>query len=189
MTNKAMFNSDGDLLIVPQEGAIDCITEMGKLFVSPGEIMVIPRGIRFQINFPETQKGRGYVLEVFDRHFEIPDLGPIGANGLANPRDFLHPVACYEDLDVKYEIVNKYQGQMFNTSQNHSPFDVVAWHGNYTPYKYDLKRFNAVNSVTFDHSDPSIFTVLTVKSGAPGVALADFVVFPPRWVVAENTFR
>jgi homogentisate 1,2-dioxygenase len=189
MENKAMYNSDGDLLIVPQEGEINCITELGRLFVRPGEIMLIPRGIRFQMKFPNSEKGRGYVLEVYDRHFEIPDLGPIGANGLANPRDFLHPVAWYEDYDGKFELVNKYQGHLFKTTQNHSPFDVVAWHGNYAPCKYDLKLFNAMNTVTFDHPDPSIFTVLTVKSGQPGVALADFVVFPPRWMVAEHTFR
>ena len=132
---------------------------------------------------------RGYILEVYDRHFELPDLGPIGANGLANPRDFLYPVAFFEDLEEEFTILNKYQGYLFASSQDHSPFDVVAWHGNYAPFKYDLSRFNTVNTVSYDHPDPSIFTVLTVKSGQPGVALADFVIFPPRWMVAENTFR
>ncbi|KAJ2991655.1 hypothetical protein HDV02_003653 [Globomyces sp. JEL0801] len=196
MKKKAMYNSDGDFLIVPQLGDLNVKTEMGHLHVSPGEILVIPgiikyliSSIRFAVDFTDGPR-RGYILEVYDRHFELPDLGPIGSNGLANPRDFLYPVAAYEDIDdTTYEIINKYQGHLFAAQQDHSPFDVVAWHGNYAPFKYDLAKFNTINTVSYDHPDPSIFTVLTVKSGQPGVALADFVIFPPRWMVAENTFR
>ncbi|KAI8929464.1 Homogentisate 1,2-dioxygenase [Entophlyctis helioformis] len=189
MTNTSFYNSDGDFLIVPQQGRLDIQTEFGMLLVSPGEIAVIPRGIRYSVRLLDGPT-RGYVAEIFDRHFELPDLGPIGSNGLANPRDFLYPVAAYEDKEgVTYHIVNKFQGYLFSTTQEHSPYDVVAWHGNYAPYKYDLARFNTVNTVSFDHPDPSIFTVLTARSGTPGVALLDFVIFPPRWMVGEDTFR
>eukprot|EP00842_Homolaphlyctis_polyrhiza_P001677 jgi/Hompol1/250/HPOL_004117-RA len=189
MVNEAFYNADGDFLIVPQQGTLDIQTELGFLKVSPGEIVVIQRGIRYSVSLPDGPS-RGYICEIFDGHFELPGLGPIGANGLANPRDFLYPVAAYEDKEgVEYTIINKYQGYLFATTQTHSPFDVVAWHGNYAPYKYDLSRFNTINTVSFDHPDPSIFTVLTAKSSTPGVALADFVIFPPRWMVAENTFR
>ncbi|CAB4385274.1 unnamed protein product [Rhizophagus irregularis] len=188
MDNTAFYNSDGDFLIVPQHGRLDIITEFGCLMVASNEIVVIPRGIRYSINFPDGPS-RGYVLEVFGNHFELPDLGPIGANGLANPRDFLTPVASFEEKECDYTIINKYVGQLFVSKQDHSPFDVVAWHGNYVPYKYDLGKFNTVNSVSFDHIDPSIFTVLTSKSAFPGTAIADFVIFPPRWAVQEHTFR
>uniref|UniRef100_A0A673IPV5 Homogentisate 1,2-dioxygenase n=1 Tax=Sinocyclocheilus rhinocerous TaxID=307959 RepID=A0A673IPV5_9TELE len=147
------------------------------------------QGMRFSVDvFGET---RGYILEVFGAHFELPDLGPIGANGMANPRDFQTPVAWYEDRTVAtgYTVVNKYQGKLFSCQQDFSPFNVVAWHGNYTPYKYNLENFMVINCVAFDHADPSIFTVLTAKSTRPGVAIADFVIFPPRWGVADHTFR
>lgn len=156
--------------------------------VAPNEIAVIQLGMRFSV----TVNGptRGYVLEVFDGHFKLPDLGPIGANGLANPRDFLTPVARYFDEEIPgFKIVSKYQGALFEAEQNHSPFDVVAWHGNYVPYKYDLSKFMVINAVLYDHCDPSIFTVLTCPSTKPGVAIADFVIFPPRWSVQEHTFR
>ncbi|KAJ3102947.1 hypothetical protein HDU97_000186 [Phlyctochytrium planicorne] len=190
MTRQAFYNSDGDFLIVPQQGRLHIQTELGHLHVEPLEIVVIPRGIRFAVKLPDGLS-RGYILETFDRHWELPDLGPIGANGLANPRDFLYPVAAYEDVDTgaPFTIVTKYQSDLFYLTQSHSPFDVVAWHGNYAPFKYDLRLFNTINTVSFDHPDPSIFTVLTVKTGNPGVALADFVIFPPRWMVGENTFR
>ncbi|CAD5119269.1 DgyrCDS7895 [Dimorphilus gyrociliatus] len=188
MTNKAFYNSDGDFLIVPQEGSLYIKTEMGKIVVNPNEICVIPMGIRFNVSV--SGNTRGYILEVFDAHFELPSLGPIGANGLANPRDFEYPTACYEDLDINgYKVISKYQGAFFEALQDHSPFDVVAWHGNYAPYKYDLSKFMVINSVAFDHADPSIFTVLTCQSVKPGVAIADFVIFPPRWGVADHTFR
>ena len=191
MTNRAMSNSDGEMLIVPQIGTLDIQTEFGKLLIKPNEICVIPRGVRFSINVDTPS--RGYILEVFGGHFKLPELGPIGSNGLANARDFLYPIAAFEDIELPdggFEIVNKFGGSLFSCTLNHSPFDVVAWHGNLAPFKYDLSRFNVINTVSYDHPDPSIFTVLTCSSeSAPGVALADFVIFPPRWMVAENTFR
>ncbi|OXB68916.1 hypothetical protein ASZ78_005353 [Callipepla squamata] len=174
---------------VPQQGKLLITTEFGKMLVEPNEICVIQQGMRFSVEvFGET---RGYILEVYGAHFELPDLGPIGANGLANPRDFLVPVAWYEDRKIAggYTVISKYQGKLFAAQQDFSPFNVVAWHGNYTPYKYHLGNFMVINSVAFDHADPSIFTVLTAKSTRPGVAIADFVIFPPRWGVANNTFR
>uniref|UniRef100_A0A8C3X2U3 Homogentisate 1,2-dioxygenase n=1 Tax=Catagonus wagneri TaxID=51154 RepID=A0A8C3X2U3_9CETA len=189
MDHRYFYNSDGDFLIVPQKGKLLIYTEFGKMLVQPNEICVIQRGMRFSVDvFEET---RGYILEVYGIHFELPDLGPIGANGLANPRDFLIPVAWYEDLQVPggFTVINKYQGKLFAAKQDVSPFNVVAWHGNYTPYKYNLENFMVINSVAFDHADPSIFTVLTAKSVRTGVAIADFVIFPPRWGVADKTFR
>ncbi|PIK47754.1 putative homogentisate 1,2-dioxygenase [Apostichopus japonicus] len=187
MNNRCLYNSDGDYLIVPQQGSLYITTEFGKLKVDPNEIVVIQQGMRFSVAI--TEPSRGYILEVWDGHFVLPDLGPIGANGLANPRDFLSPVACYEDVQVPYTVVSKFQGKLFSAAQEHSPFDVVAWHGNYNPYKYDLAKFMVINCVAFDHADPSIFTVLTCQSTRPGVAIADFVIFPPRWSVQEHTFR
>ena len=157
MHNRAMQNSDGDLLIVPQLGDILLTTEFGKIAVSPGEITVVPRGVKFSVAVPHTG-ARGYVCEIYDGHFELPDLGAIGSNGLANPRHFMYPVAAYEDLDTDYEIINKFQGLLFTAHQAHSPFDVVAWQGNLAPYKYNLANFNTINTVSFDHPDPSIFT-------------------------------
>ncbi|CAH1799036.1 unnamed protein product, partial [Owenia fusiformis] len=187
MTNKAFYNSDGDFLIVPQQGSLHIYTEFGQMHVAPNEICVIQQGIRFSVNVEGPS--RGYILEVFDAHFILPNLGPIGANGLANPRDFLHPTAWYEDREEEFVIISKYQGALFSCEQGHSPFDVVGWHGNYVPYKYDLSNFMTINAVSFDHADPSIFTVLTCQSVRPGVAIADFVIFPPRWGVADHTFR
>ncbi|CAD5207155.1 unnamed protein product [Bursaphelenchus okinawaensis] len=188
MDNQCFYNSDGDFLIVPQEGDLRITTEFGRLLVKPLEICVIPQGIRFRVDV--NGDTRGYILEAYGTHFQLPDLGPIGANGLANPRDFEVPTAWYEDVDnTQYEIINKYQGAFFSASQEHSPFDVVGWHGNYTPYKYDLTKFMVINTVSFDHCDPSIFTVLTAPSVRPGVAVADFVIFPPRWGVADHSFR
>ncbi|RKP10285.1 homogentisate 1,2-dioxygenase [Thamnocephalis sphaerospora] len=189
MHRRAFYNADGDFLIVPQQGRLEIQTEFGWLDVPPNQICVIQRGIRFAVNLPDGPS-RGYVLEVYSGHFTLPDLGPIGANGLANARDFLTPVAAFEDKDeVDYIIINKYEGELFAAVQTHSPFDVVAWHGNYAPYKYDLANFCVVNSVSYDHLDPSIFTVLTCQSARPGTAIADFVIFPPRWAVQEHTFR
>ncbi|KAJ2945522.1 hypothetical protein O0L34_g339 [Tuta absoluta] len=188
MDNSAFYSSDGDLLIVPQQGKLKITTEFGIMEVAPNEIAVVQLGMRFAVDVEGPT--RGYILEVFDGHYKLPDLGPIGANGLANPRDFLTPVAKYHDEEIPgFKIINKYQGALFVAEQNHSPFDVVAWHGNYVPYKYDLSKFMVINSVSFDHCDPSIFTVLTCPSTKPGVAIADFVIFPPRWSVQENTFR
>jgi len=189
---KTVFsNADGDYLIVPQQGVLLIRTELGRLHVSPHEIAVIQRGIKFSVDIVEgvTEYTRGYVLEVYGGHYELPDLGPIGANGLANPRDFKTPVAWYEDVDEEHILLNKFGGYLFRAVLDHSPFDVVGWHGNYAPYKYNLDDFCCMNSVTFDHPDPSIYTVLTCKTNTPGVAAADFVIFPPRWMVMEDTFR
>jgi homogentisate 1,2-dioxygenase len=187
MTNKAFYSSDGDLLIVPQEGKLHLKTEMGLMEVEPCEIVVVPRGIKFSVEVEGPS--RGYIAEVFSGHFKIPDLGPIGSNGLADPRHFLAPKAWFEDLDAEFIVVNKFGGEIFEHTTDHSQFDVVGWHGNYYPYKYDLRKYNTIGSISFDHPDPSIFTVLTCQTLEPGVAVLDFVIFPPRWMVAEHTFR
>jgi len=184
----AFFNSDGELVIVPQLGGLRIVTEHGVLGVTPGEIAVIPRGVRMRVELVDKE-ARGYVGENYGAPFRLPELGPIGSNGLANARDFLAPVAAFEDSDRPTQLIQKFQGGLWSTTLDHSPFDVVAWHGNYTPYKYDLARFNTINTVSFDHPDPSIFTVLTSPSDTPGIANCDFVIFPPRWMVAEGTFR
>jgi homogentisate 1,2-dioxygenase len=188
MESRAFADADGELLIVPQQGTLLIVTELGVLRVAPEQIAVIPRGVRFRVELPEGP-ARGYLCENYGALFRLPDLGPIGSNGLANPRDFEAPVAWYEDADAPFEIVQKFGGQLWTTTQPHSPFDVVAWHGNLAPYRYDLRRFNTMNTVSFDHPDPSIFTVLTSSSDTPGTANCDFVIFPPRWMVAEDTFR
>lgn len=188
----AMCNTDGDFLIVPQIGKLCITTEFGLIYVEPNEICVIQQGMRFSVDPMDDSLARGYILEVKGNHFELPNLGPIGANGLANPRDFLTPRANYDcrRVDEPYEIHIKFQNKMFVTEQDHSPYDVCAWSGNYVPYKYSLDKFVAMNTVTRDHPDPSIFTVLTCPSiGKPGTALADFVIFPPRWECANDTFR
>lgn len=190
MGNKCFTNSDGDFLIVPQLGELRITTEFGRMLVKPREICVVQRGMKFTVDVDESVGGcRGYILELFKGHFQLPDLGPIGANGLANARDFLTPVAAFEDRDVAFTVVNKFGGSWFTCELGHCPYDVVAWHGNYAPYKYDLERFCTMNSVSFDHPDPSIYTVLTAPSDEPGMAVADFVVFPPRWMVMEHSFR
>ena len=191
MTQRAFYNADGDLLIVPQRGALVLVTEFGRLEVAPHEIAVIQRGMLVRVELLEPD-AYGYICENYGEHFQLPYRGPIGANGLANARDFLTPVAAFEELRgaaAQTEIVVKFMGRLFTASQDHSPFDVVAWHGNYAPYKYDLRRFNTINSVSFDHPDPSIFTVLTSPTTRPGTANVEFVIFPPRWMVAEDTFR
>src|SRR5258708_1956906 len=188
MKNRVFYDADGELLVVPWEGELVFVTEFGRLAVSPGEIAIIPRGVKFRAEL--TGPGaRGYVCENYGASFGLPELGPIGSNGLANPRDLLAPVAAFEDLDQDTELVAKFGGHLWSAPLEHSPLDVVAWHGNYYPYKYDLARFNAINTVSFDHVDPSIFTVLTSRSDTRGVANVDFVIFPPRWSVAEHTFR
>ena len=188
MERRCFYDADGELLIVPQQGRLSIATELGTIDVEPGEIAVIQRGIKFRVALPDDA-ARGYVCENYGALFRLPDLGLIGSNGLANSRDFLTPVAAFEDVEGDFEIVAKYAGRLWRARIDHSPLDVVAWHGNYAPYKYDLRRFNAVNSVSFDHPDPSIFTVLTSPSEIAGTANADFVIFPPRWMVAEHTFR
>ncbi|GAB7338985.1 hypothetical protein MBLNU457_5654t1 [Dothideomycetes sp. NU457] len=188
MEKKAFVNSDGDFLIVAQEGNLDIQTEFGKLYVQPGEICVIQRGQRFRVSVEGPT--RGYILEIWGSSFELPELGPLGANGLSNARDFLSPVAYYEvTKDDPWEIVYKLGGKYFQSTQRHCPFDVIAWHGNYVPYKYDLTKFVNVGSISVDHIDPSIFCVLTAKSRDPTAPLADFLIFSPRWDVASHTYR
>lgn len=181
------YNADGDMMIVPQDGSLAIHTEMGILEVVPQEICVIPRGIKFQVEV--NGNSRGYVGENYGSPFQLPGLGPIGANGLANQRDFLVPVAHFEDQKGPFKTVCKFQGRIWETDSAYSPLDVVAWHGNLTPYKYDLRKFQTINTVSYDHPDPSIFTVLTSPSNKPGTANIDFVIFPPRWMVAEHSFR
>jgi homogentisate 1,2-dioxygenase len=188
MTDRVFSNADGALLIVPQQGRLVLVTELGRLEAAPGEILLLPRGIRARFELPDGPS-RGYVCENFGRPFRLPELGPIGSNGLANARDFLAPVAAYEDDERPVEWIHKFEGNLFRTMLDHSPLDVVAWHGNEVPYKYDLARFNTIGTISFDHTDPSIFTVLTSPSDLPGTANCDFVIFPPRWMVAEHTFR
>ncbi|MGB6134762.1 MAG: homogentisate 1,2-dioxygenase [Acidobacteriaceae bacterium] len=187
MRGRYFYNADGEMLIVPQQHAIRVHTELGILGLKPGEIGVVPRGMKLRVDLDGPS--RGYICENYGLPFRLPDLGPIGANGLANPRDFLAPVAAYEDREGDFRIVGKFLGRMWEAEIDHSPLDVVAWHGNYAPYKYDLARFNCINTVTFDHPDPSIYTVMTSPSAIPGTANVDFVIFPPRWLVAEHTFR
>jgi homogentisate 1,2-dioxygenase len=188
MRNRFFYDADGELLLVPQLGRLSIFTELGVLDADPGEICVLPRGLKFRVELPEGQ-ARGYVCENFGAYLRLPELGPIGANGLANPRDFFTPAAAFEDREGEFRVVARFQGRLWEAAIDHSPLDVVAWHGNYVPYKYDLARFNCINTVSFDHPDPSIYTVLTSPSAIPGTANADFAIFPPRWLVAEHTFR
>ena len=193
MKDRVVYFADGELMLVPQAGALRLFTELGRLEVAPGEIAVVPRGMKFRVELAEQARGvpakaYGYVCENYGPIFRLPELGPIGSQGLAQTRDFLAPVAAFEDAG-RCEVVAKFMGGLWATELAHSPLDVVAWHGDYVPYKYDLARFMAINTVSFDHPDPSIFTVLTSPSGQPGVANCDFVIFPPRWLVAEGTFR
>jgi homogentisate 1,2-dioxygenase len=188
MKDRYFYDADGELLIVPQLGKLLLRTELGNLEVAPKEIVVIPRGIKFSVTLLDGE-ARGYICENYGAMLRLPDLGPIGANGLANPRDFLTPRAAFEDLAGNFQVIVKFGGRLWESTYDHSPLNVVAWHGNYAPYKYDLNRFNCINSVSFDHPDPSIYTVLSSPSELPGTANFDFAIFPPRWMVAEHTFR
>ncbi|MFJ6857713.1 homogentisate 1,2-dioxygenase [Streptomyces werraensis] len=185
---RVFSDADGELLIVPERGVLLLRTELGMLHVEPGHIALIPRGVRFRVELLD-ETARGYVCENYGAPFRLPDLGPIGANGLANARDFRAPVAAYEDVEGPVEVVNKFCGNLWAATYDHSPLDVVAWHGNHVPYAYDLRRFNVMGTISYDHPDPSIFTVLTSPSDTPGLAGVDFVVFAPRWLVGEDTFR
>jgi homogentisate 1,2-dioxygenase len=188
MGERFFCNADGELLIVPQLGALRFATELGVIDAEPQEIVVIPRGLRFRVELLASE-ARGYVCENYGAPFRLPDLGPIGSNGLANPRDFETPVAWFEDREGEFELVEKFAGRLWRARIGHSPLDVVAWHGNHAPYKYDLRRFNTIGSVSYDHPDPSIFLVLQSPSDTPGVDTIDFVIFPPRWLVMQDTFR
>ena len=188
MERRYFYNSDGEMLFVPQQGRLRLVTEMGVVEAAPNEIVVVPRGVKFRADLPDGPS-LGYICENYGAALRLPDLGPIGSNGLANARDFLTPVASFEDVEGDFELVNKFGGNLWSAPMGHSPLDVVAWHDNLSPYKYDLANFMAVGSITFDHPDPSIFTVLTSPSGPAGLANVDFVIFPPRWLVGEHTFR
>lgn len=188
MHGRFLYDADGELLIVPQQGRLHIETELGVLDVEPQEVVVIPRGIRFRVSLPDRE-ARGYVCENFGAFMRLPDLGPIGSNGLANPRDFLAPNAAFEDAEGDFELIAKFQGHLWRADIGHSPLDVVGWHGNHAPYKYDLRKFNTIGSISHDHPDPSIFLVLTSPSDTPGVGNLDFVIFPPRVLVARDTFR
>jgi homogentisate 1,2-dioxygenase len=188
MSDRYFWNADGEMLLVPQEGRLRLATEFGLIDVSPGEIVVVQRGIKFRVELPDGA-ARGFICENYGALFRLPELGPIGANGLANPRDFLAPSAAFEDLERPVEVVTKFEGNLWAADYDHSPLDVVAWHGNYVPYKYNLANFNVLGTISFDHPDPSIFTVLTSPSDTAGAANVDFVLFAPRWLVAEDTFR
>ena len=188
MQCRYFYDADGELMLVPQQGALRIATELGVIDVEPQQIAVIPRGVRFRVELLDGV-ARGYVCENFGAQMRLPELGPIGSNGLANARDFETPVAAYEDLEGDFELIAKFQGHLWRADIGHSPLDVVAWHGNYAPYRYDLRRFNTIGSISYDHPDPSIFTVLTSPSDTPGTANLDFAIFPPRWLVAQDTFR
>jgi len=187
MKDRVFVDADGELLIIPQAGTLRLFTELGRMELPPGWVGIVPRGVKFRVEV--DGEARGYVVENQGPMFRLPDLGPIGSNGLANPRDFETPVAAFEDVDRPCEVVQKYQGTLWATTLDHSPLDVVSWHGNLAPCRYELARFNTLGTVSFDHPDPSIFTVLTSPSETPGRANADFVIFPPRWMVGEDTFR
>jgi homogentisate 1,2-dioxygenase len=188
MTDRYFYNADGEMLLVPQLGRLRLVTELGILEVSPNEIAVAPRGLRFKVELPDGPS-RGYICENYGQMLRLPELGPLGANGLANGRDFETPVAAFEDKETPCQVVAKFQGNLWAADQKHSPLDVVAWHGNFAPYKYDLAKFMVIGTISYDHPDPSIFTVLTSPSDTPGTANIDFVIFPPRWLVGEDTFR
>jgi homogentisate 1,2-dioxygenase len=188
MGRRVFYNADGEMLIVLQQGRQRFVTELGVIDAEPQEIVVVPRGVRFRVELLDDV-ARGYICENYGANFRLPDLGPIGSNGLANPRDFLTPLAAYEDVDGPHELVAKFMGNLWSAQMDHSPIDVVAWHGNYVPYKYDLRRFNAIGSISHDHPDPSIFLVLHSASDTPGVSNIDFVIFPPRILAMQDTFR
>jgi len=188
MVDRAFVSADGELLILPERGRLEIVTELGVIDLAPGQVAIVPRGVRFRVTLPDGS-ARGYVVENHGQVFRLPELGLIGSNGLANPRDFETPVAAFEDREGSFELVQKFLGSLWTTDLGRSPMDVVAWHGNCAPCRYDLSRFNTMGTVSFDHPDPSIFTVLTSPSDVPGTANADFVIFPPRWMVAEGTFR
>nr|WP_309402684.1 homogentisate 1,2-dioxygenase [Aminobacter niigataensis]WMD00651.1 homogentisate 1,2-dioxygenase [Aminobacter niigataensis] len=190
MVDDYFFNADGELMIVPQVGTIRVFTEMGVIDVEPSEICLVPRGMMFKVSrLGDAAFHRGYMCENYGAKFTLPDRGPIGANCLANPRDFKTPVAAYEDKETPCRVHVKWCGKFYVTEIGHSPLDVVAWHGNYAPFKYDLRTFSPVGAILFDHPDPSIFTVLTAPTEEAGTANVDFVIFPPRWLVAEHSFR
>ncbi|GHB43326.1 homogentisate 1,2-dioxygenase [Pseudovibrio japonicus] len=188
MNDEYFYNADAELLIVPQSGRLKIATEFGVIDLEPLEICILPRGMVFKVSLPDG-KARGFICENYGAKFTLPNRGPIGANCLANPRDFKTPVAQFEDIEQPCHVTVKWCGEFHRTTIDQSPLDVVAWHGNYAPYKYDLRHFSPVGAISFDHPDPSIFTVLTAPTAEEGTANIDFVIFPPRWLPQEDTFR
>ncbi|NOX74674.1 MAG: homogentisate 1,2-dioxygenase [Alphaproteobacteria bacterium] len=188
MEDEYFYSADSELMVVPQQGWMRFTTELGILDIAPQEIAIIPRGLVYKVTLLDGP-ARGFVCENYGMKFDLPGRGPIGANCLANPRDFKTPVAAFEDREAHSRVVIKWCGQFHETFIDHSPLDVVAWHGNYAPVKYDLNTFSPVGAILFDHPDPSIFTVLTAPSGQEGTANIDFVIFKDRWLPAEDTFR
>ncbi len=189
MQDKYFYNADGELIFIPQDGPLLLKTEMGSLYVEPLEVAVIPRGVKFSVDVTSAPWSTGYLGENTGAPLRLPELGPIGSNGLANPRDFQFPTAAFANTSANCELICKFQNRFWKSTLDHSPLDVVAWHGNYAPYKYDLRKFNTIGTISYDHPDPSIFTVLTSPSAVAGRANVDFVIFPPRWLVGEDTFR
>ena len=188
MEDRFFYDADGELLVVPQQGTLHVHTELGILGVAPGEICLIPRGVKFRMALPDGS-ARGYICENYGQHLRLPDLGPIGTFGLANARDFLAPVAAFEDREGDLRVVAKFGGGLWEAEIDHSPLDIVAWRGNYVPFKYDLYKFQCINTVTFDHPDPSIYCVLASPTAEAGTSNMELGCFPPRWSVAEHTFR
>ncbi|GAB5388849.1 MAG: homogentisate 1,2-dioxygenase [Alphaproteobacteria bacterium] len=188
MEDEYFYSADSELLVVPQHGRLKIYTEFGIIDLEPLEIAILPRGMVFKVDLPDGE-ARGFVCENYGAKFTLPGRGPIGANCLANPRDFKTPIAWYEDKETDCHVTVKWCGQFHRTTIGHSPLDVVAWHGNYAPFKYDLRTYSPVGAINFDHPDPSIFTVLTAPTAEEGTANIDFVIFPPRWLPQENTFR
>jgi homogentisate 1,2-dioxygenase len=188
MQRRVLVNTDAEMLFVPQQGRLQFTSELGRMEVAPGEVALMPRGMAFRVALPDGP-ARGYVCENYGAFLRLPELGPIGSNGLANARDFQSPVAAFEDDGGTTEVMRRFGGRLWRNTQSATPFNVVAWHGNLVPFKYDTARFMTLGSISFDHPDPSIFTVLTSPSDTPGTANCDFVIFPPRWLVAEDTFR
>ncbi|WP_179379959.1 homogentisate 1,2-dioxygenase [Jannaschia marina] len=188
MVDAYFYSADSELLVVPQQGRLRFATELGTIDLAPQEIAILPRGLVYRVEVLEGPC-RGFVCENYGQKFALPERGPIGANCMANRRDFKTPVAAFEDRNAPSTVTVKWGGRFHVTEIGHSPLDVVAWHGNYAPVKYDLNTYCPVGAVLFDHPDPSIFTLLTAPSGVPGTANIDFVLFRDRWMVAEDTFR
>lgn len=206
---QAFASLDGEALVIPQSGALDIQTELGRLVVRQNEIAVIPRNVRYRVCLPEGKPCRGYVCELYQGHFRLPDLGVIGSTGLANVRDFQVPKAFVDATvhshlgttqapgpgaptgvdDGEWSIVARLVGNLWHCTQAHTPFDVVGWHGTCYPFKYDLARFCALGNLVFDEHDPSLFVVLTARhhGAEPTTAVVDFAVIPPRWMAARDT--
>ncbi|EER04290.1 Homogentisate 1,2-dioxygenase, putative [Perkinsus marinus ATCC 50983] len=191
-SSRVFIHHDADVMFLPRENVLKIRTELGVLRGGPREMILIPKGIKFTVDKANSGRAKGYFLENYGAPFKIPDLGPIGiTSGLAHPRHFRAPTASTVENRGASELISKFSGRMYLSKLNKTPYDVVGWYGNYYPTVYDLGLFMAINTVTYDHPDPSIGVVLQSPSlsYAPGTANIDFVIFPPRWLTAENTFR